>query len=455
MLCKKDGRLVPYRRDRLIESVTVAMKAAGHPNTGFASQLAQTIADDIESRFSDDIPTTKDMREHVAQLLRKARQDDAAELFLAYSARLALRRAGLRIIPDREGRFDLERTGRLWRWNRSRFASQFATVCDVPLETSLDVCRKVERKLLAGNINPVTLTALLELCDIELLKMGLGRKALRISRSSDASSRSRVRSSKTVHSHDKRFREIVADAADLAQATDVRNIRCRGLAGQLSGVVEGVRKLLAVSCTVTLRMDGLLGKRKRPERAAALLSDMLRVALRYPARTTLELSAKHSPEGLARVAACAASDAPGIRLVGSRKEIESAVKCFGAAAVSGASLEICSHGSSPSAVRTVPFSVPYIELAGKEGSRELFSQTLQKLRQRCDEFKRIPANAETESEIWIMERVRKTEVVAVEAIGLAEAALFSCVGSSQGSQTHVSEGVRIWERYSNELEEWA
>ena len=81
---KRDGRLVEYNKNKIIEAIIKAFKSIDGDITPYATEKANNIADFVEAKSKDKILTVEEIQDMVEQGLMSTRRKDVARAYIAY-----------------------------------------------------------------------------------------------------------------------------------------------------------------------------------------------------------------------------------------------------------------------------------------------------------------------------------------------------------------------------------
>jgi len=84
---KRDGRIVAFDPPKIAEAVNKAFFAVGIEDRPLAQKLSSDIADNLETKFSREIPSVEDVQDAVEKALIKAGQSEAAKAYILYRER--------------------------------------------------------------------------------------------------------------------------------------------------------------------------------------------------------------------------------------------------------------------------------------------------------------------------------------------------------------------------------
>src|SRR3989344_8758488 len=86
---KRDGRLVAFEEGKIATVIAKAIESVRSPDSALAEQLARRVSDDLEQRFSRQIPNVEDIQDAVERVLIESGNGDVAKSFILYRQRRA------------------------------------------------------------------------------------------------------------------------------------------------------------------------------------------------------------------------------------------------------------------------------------------------------------------------------------------------------------------------------
>ncbi|MFA4987640.1 MAG: ATP cone domain-containing protein [Candidatus Brocadiia bacterium] len=165
-VCKRDGRIVPFRADHLLHSITTAIVRTGR-SSDMARDIADIVTADISAHFAGRTPTTGEISRAIADALTGANLVDAASEYSEFAARRKSRRERITVVVDENDVFHFEPVqesdGSRARWSRGRFEAGLCLKADVPMRRAFEVGAFVEAVLLRSGMKTVTTSVLLAL----------------------------------------------------------------------------------------------------------------------------------------------------------------------------------------------------------------------------------------------------------------------------------------------------
>jgi transcriptional regulator NrdR family protein len=179
---KRDGRIVPFQRQKIADAVLKAMEAAGEPDVRFAGEVAAIVELSLVERLSalpegdaaartPHIETIQDLVERALMELGRA---NVAKAYILHRDLRARVRTALRVhrsdtlrspvrVREREGVSD---------WQKGRIVAALMQEAELPREAAEEVASAVERRVFAAQKKSVTTGLVRELVASELFERG-------------------------------------------------------------------------------------------------------------------------------------------------------------------------------------------------------------------------------------------------------------------------------------------
>ena len=230
---KRDGRLVPFDRDKIELAVIEALRAAGEEDESFARDVARVV--DLamareaelagrgssrrrrggEGEGSPSVPDIESIQDKVEQALIGMGRAEVAKAYILYrdkrarvrrtlerggepfagrsgssspeAVRAELRRTAAEAASGESGGADAERgpaaaegagprvreAERTGPWSRARIAAALVTEADLPREVAEKIAGRVERRVLESGLDQISTALIRAMVDGELVELGL------------------------------------------------------------------------------------------------------------------------------------------------------------------------------------------------------------------------------------------------------------------------------------------
>ncbi|HEX6883959.1 MAG TPA: ATP cone domain-containing protein [Planctomycetota bacterium] len=181
---KRDGRVVPFQRQKIADAVAKALEAAGEGDARFASEVAGIVALSLEERVAGEraserggeevIPHIETIQDLVERALMELGRPAVAKAYILHRDLRARMRSVLRVhrsdtlrapvrVREREGVSD---------WSKGRIVAALMHEAELPREAAEDVASAVERRVFAAGKRTVTTGLVRELVASELFERG-------------------------------------------------------------------------------------------------------------------------------------------------------------------------------------------------------------------------------------------------------------------------------------------
>jgi transcriptional regulator NrdR family protein len=183
---KRDGRVVPFQRQKIADAVARAMEAASEPDARFAAEVAGIVELSLIERAAEPretgapmderaaLPHIETIQDLVERVLMDLGRGAVAKAYILHRDRRARVRAALRVhrsdtlrspvrVREREGVSD---------WSKGRIVAALMQEAELPREAAEDVASAVERRVFAAGKRCVTTGLVRELVASELFERG-------------------------------------------------------------------------------------------------------------------------------------------------------------------------------------------------------------------------------------------------------------------------------------------
>ncbi|MEQ1894364.1 MAG: ATP cone domain-containing protein [Planctomycetota bacterium] len=179
---KRDGRIVPFQRQKIAEAVQKAMEAAGELDVRFAGEVAAIVELSLVERLAVPgegdpaarVPHIETIQDLVERALMELGRANVAKAYILHRDLRARVRSVLRVhrsdtlrapvrVREREGVSD---------WQKGRIVAALMQEAELPREAAEDVASAVERRVFAAQKRSVTTGLIRELVASELFERG-------------------------------------------------------------------------------------------------------------------------------------------------------------------------------------------------------------------------------------------------------------------------------------------
>jgi len=178
---KRDGRLVPFNIERLIQSIVSAAESCDITDDFFARELAEAVTLHLSKKYSDTPLETQNIANAVELVLKSTNYNEVANTFASYRFSREKNRASCTVLkPVQTSLLDANvifhvtsnHGQRSNSWDRSKIVIALEREANIGRDASEDIARSVEEKLLSSDLTHVTTTLIRALTDNELLTRG-------------------------------------------------------------------------------------------------------------------------------------------------------------------------------------------------------------------------------------------------------------------------------------------
>jgi hypothetical protein len=204
---KRDGREVPFTKDKIAAAVARAQAAVGEDDPQAATDVADIVELALARRYLGErtlvpaggsggemVPGIEEIQDLVEQALIELGHAAVAKAYILYRDRRARVRAALdarsRSVAGADSgekaaaslaRVRVQVSGGLEAWRKSRIVAALMDEADLPRATAEEIASRVEERVFGLGVRRLSTALIRELVDNELVEMGLSR-ALRTQR---------------------------------------------------------------------------------------------------------------------------------------------------------------------------------------------------------------------------------------------------------------------------------
>jgi transcriptional regulator NrdR family protein len=177
---KRDGRVVPFDRDKLARSITSAATVCGSGDSFYSAEIAEAVALHLD-RAGPGVPTSDDIARAVERILSDTHHEQIAHAYRDFRLQREQSRARCTVLkPVQQSLLGAEETlqvmfnqqQRTRGWDRSLIVNDLISEARVPRPVAEDIARVVEERILASELRHVTTTLIRAVTDNELLARG-------------------------------------------------------------------------------------------------------------------------------------------------------------------------------------------------------------------------------------------------------------------------------------------
>ncbi|HUT97798.1 MAG TPA: ATP cone domain-containing protein [bacterium] len=184
----RDGRLVPYDKERVSAQVMAAAQAVGMEDPLWPAEVAEAVTLYLRRKTATGVPTEEQLEDAVVKILLRTGHVDMAKAYVLYRSQRRLEEAQvfdhrltthqLDLLETNEGSILVrDLSGELFPWSRQGRIS--AIVINSGLDPSIaeQLVLEVEKMLREAKLFPVPLPVILSLHALKLIELGAGSYA--------------------------------------------------------------------------------------------------------------------------------------------------------------------------------------------------------------------------------------------------------------------------------------
>jgi len=185
---KRDGRIVPFNKERIADAIFKAAQAVGGEDRFVAEELASAVADYLERHYESDMPGIEEIQDLVEKVLIETGHAKTAKAYILYRDRRAQSRRATTVRKAAEGGprsstdmallVDTGAKDALVAWDKGRIVEALEKEAHIDLATARKIAGVVEEKVFQSGLARISTGLIRELVDNELFERGLtGRLA--------------------------------------------------------------------------------------------------------------------------------------------------------------------------------------------------------------------------------------------------------------------------------------
>ncbi len=186
---KRDGKVVPFDKDKITNAIFKAAKAVGGEDRNIAEMLANDVIRYLRSTIGDRIPNVEEIQDAVEKVLIERGHAKTAKTYILYRRQREILRKKrfLEKKPEERETTDFALFVRTSdddyvSWDRQRIINALIKETSLDPETAGKIGRDVEDTVLNSNIRLITTSLIREIVNVRLVEMGLERARIRHSR---------------------------------------------------------------------------------------------------------------------------------------------------------------------------------------------------------------------------------------------------------------------------------
>jgi ribonucleoside-triphosphate reductase len=183
---KRDGRIVPFNKAKIVEAIFKAAKAGG----GETWRMVRKISNDVEEYLKNNyLPretlSMKAIGDAIETVLMESGHPLTARAYILHRIARQKMAEKLKVAKKKRKKTDItdfallvtaESEAELTPWNRHKISQALVKEANIPLKVANRVAHNVEKKIIASGMKQVATGFIRELVDSELLELGYGKK---------------------------------------------------------------------------------------------------------------------------------------------------------------------------------------------------------------------------------------------------------------------------------------
>ena len=178
-VCKRDGRAMPFDKNRIAESIFRAAKSIDREDRHMANELAEVITLFICQKYAGERPGIDKIQDAVERVLTETGHVDTAGAFRQYRHERDVKRRSLEVSREPAKPVldvplvDAAGSESIGPWERSRIASALEKEARMEPAMARDIASAVEVKVFSAGIRRLSTTLIRALVENEMFERGL------------------------------------------------------------------------------------------------------------------------------------------------------------------------------------------------------------------------------------------------------------------------------------------
>jgi ribonucleoside-triphosphate reductase len=185
---KRDGKIVPFDREKITEAIFKAAKAVGGSDRQLADELSRVVTMFLEKDFPDgSVPSIEDIQDMVEKVLIETGHAKTAKAYILYRQKRTEIREHAIVRSEKESpqadstdRMMLLVEGRAVEetqpWDREKIVQALIREADLDERVARTIAKTVENRILDSGMTSISTALIRELANNELLDMGYPNK---------------------------------------------------------------------------------------------------------------------------------------------------------------------------------------------------------------------------------------------------------------------------------------
>jgi len=188
---KRDGRIVPFDKEKIVEAIFKAAQSVGGENRYLAEDLAEAVTIYLEKNFQSKTPSVEEIQDIVERVLIKTGHAKTAKAYILYRQKRAnIRKVREGIKPEelierekerinfiRNIKISVQRSDeRLTEWNREKVVEALLRETGISRNIAEIIVSEVEEEVITSKLNVLTSSLIRELVNAKLIKYGFEKE---------------------------------------------------------------------------------------------------------------------------------------------------------------------------------------------------------------------------------------------------------------------------------------
>lgn len=188
---KRDGRIVPFNKEKIAEAIFKAAQSVGGENKYLAEDLAEAVTLYLEKKFQSKTPSVEEIQDIVERVLIKTGHAKTAKAYILYRQKRAnIRKVREGIKPEdlverekerinfiRNIKISVQRSDEnLTEWNREKIIEALLRETGISRNIAEIIVSEVEEEVITSKLNVLTSSLIRELVNAKLIKYGFEKE---------------------------------------------------------------------------------------------------------------------------------------------------------------------------------------------------------------------------------------------------------------------------------------
>ncbi|MCJ7646965.1 ATP cone domain-containing protein, partial [bacterium] len=183
---KRDGRIVPFNKGKIVEAVFKAAKAGGEETWRMVRKISNDVEEYLKNNYLPrETLSMKAIGDAIEAVLMESGHPLTARAYILHRIARQKMAEKLKVAKKKRKKTDItdfallvtaESEAELTPWNRHKIRQALVKEANIPLKVANRVAHNVEKKIIASGMKQVATGFIRELVDSELLELGYGKK---------------------------------------------------------------------------------------------------------------------------------------------------------------------------------------------------------------------------------------------------------------------------------------